>query len=264
LINRYITHPDIHKYAFDHLHAIIYGASPIATDKLRQAIGIFGQIFIQNYGQSEVPLTIACLRKEDHIVDGRPEEVELLASVGRPYTMVDMKIAGEDGKEVAPVVQLQETDFARFAHRLALGIAGLALARFRHQYRPTGDVGKIKNGYVFLMDRKGEMIISGGLNIYPNEVEQAVYAHPAVLEACAFGVPDEKWQEAVTVAVVLKPGATATEAEIIYLCKERLASYKKPRSVVFLDSMPKNAQGKILRRELRAPYWKDYTRTIGG
>jgi len=128
----------------------------------------------------------------------------------------------------------------------------------------TGDIARIDKGYVYLMDRKGEMIISGGLNVYPTEVEQVVNEHPAVLEACAFGVPDEKWQEAVKVAVVLKAGLPATEQEIIEFCKGRLAGYKKPQTIDFMDHLPKNAQGKILRRELRAPYWAQYTRPIGG
>ena len=264
LINRYIAHPDIRKYSFDKIRSIIYGASPIATDKLKEAIHIFGQVFVQNYGQSEAPLTLCCLRKEEHVIEGKPEEVALLASVGRPYTMVKLRIADDQGKEVGHgevgeiIIQ---SDHAMMGY---LNRPEETRAKLINGWIHTGDIGKIENGYVYLMDRKGEMIISGGLNIYPNEVEQAVNGHPAVLEACVFGVPDEKWQEAVKAAVVLKPGMTATADEIIEFCKERLASYKKPQSVDFMDSLPKNAQGKILRRELRAPYWKQYTRTIGG
>jgi acyl-CoA synthetase (AMP-forming)/AMP-acid ligase II len=264
LINRYIAHPHIRKYSFDRIRSIIYGASPIATDKLKQAIHIFGQVFVQNYGQSEAPLTLCCLRKEEHVIEGKPEEVALLASVGRPYTMVKLKIVDEHGKEAVNgelgeiIVQ---SDHAMMGY---LNRPEETRTKLVDGWIHTGDIGKIENGYVYLMDRKGEMIISGGLNIYPNEVEQVVNGHPAILEACAFGVPDEKWQEAVRVAVVLKPGMTATEDEIIGFCKERLASYKKPQSVDFMDNLPKNAQGKILRRELRAPYWKQYTRTIGG
>lgn len=264
LINRYIAHPDVRKHRFDKVRSIIYGASPIATDKLKQAIHIFGQVFLQNYGQSEAPLTLCCLRKEEHVVEGKPKEVALLASVGRPYTMVKLKIVDEQGREVAHgelgeiIIQ---SDHAMMGY---LNRPEETRAKLVDGWIHTGDIGKIENGYVYLMDRKGEMIISGGLNIYPNEVEQVVNAHPAVLEACVFGVPDEKWQEAVKAAVVLKPGMTATEDEIIEFCKERLAGYKKPQSVDFMDTLPKNAQGKILRRELRAPYWKQYTRTIGG
>jgi acyl-CoA synthetase (AMP-forming)/AMP-acid ligase II len=264
LINRYIAHQDIGKYNFEKIRSIIYGASPIATDKLRQAIGIFGQVFIQNYGQSEVPLTLACLKKHEHVTDGSPQDMAPLASVGRPYSMVKLKIADDEGKGVPEggtgeiIVQ---SDHAMIGY---LNRPEETAAKLRHGWIHTGDIGRIDNGYVYLVDRKGEMIISGGLNIYPNEVEQVVYTHPAVMEASVFGVPDETWQEAVKVAVVLKPGMTATEDEIIEFCKQRLASYKKPQSVDFMESLPKNPQGKILRRELRAPYWKDYTRTIGG
>ena len=120
----------------------------------------------------------------------------------------------------------------------------------------TRDVGrKDKEGFIFLTDRKGEMIVSGGLNIYPGEVEQVLYQHSAVLEASVFGVPDEKWGEAVKAVIALKPGMTATESEIIEFCKKHLARYKAPKSVEFTDSLPTNPQGKILKRELREKYW---------
>jgi acyl-CoA synthetase (AMP-forming)/AMP-acid ligase II len=264
LINRYIAHPDVRKYHFDRIHSIIYGASPIATDKLKEAIRIFGQVFVQNYGQSEIPLTLCCLRKEEHVTEGRPEEVALLASVGRPYTMVKLKIVDEHGKEVADGEVgeiIAQSDHAMMGY---LKRREETSAKLINGWIHTGDIGRIERGYVYLMDRKGEMIITGGLNVYPNEVEQVIYAHPAVLEACFFGVPDEKWQEAIKAAVVLKPGTSVTENEIIEFCKGRLAGYKKPQSVELVDHLPRNAQGKILRRELRAPYWKEYTRPIGG
>jgi len=264
LINRYIAHPDVGTYDFRRIHSIIYGASPIATEKLKQAIAIFGRVFLQNYGQSEVPLTICCLQREEHVIEGTPEEVAPLSSVGRPYTMVKLKVVDETGKEVAHgetgeiVVQ---SDHAMIGY---LNRPEETAAKLVDGWIHTGDIARIDKGYVYLMDRKGEMIISGGLNVYPTEVEQVVNEHPAVLEACAFGVPDEKWQEAVKVAVVLKAGLPATEQEIIEFCKGRLAGYKKPQTIDFMDHLPKNAQGKILRRELRAPYWAQYTRPIGG
>jgi acyl-CoA synthetase (AMP-forming)/AMP-acid ligase II len=127
----------------------------------------------------------------------------------------------------------------------------------------TRDVGFIDDdGYIFLVDRKGDMIISGGFNIYPREVEDVLYSHPAVLEAAVFGVPDEKWGEAVKAAVSLRAGMTATEEEIIEHCRKYLAGYKKPKSVVFLASLPKSAYGKILRRTLKEQYWQGKGRMI--
>ena len=264
LINRYIAHPEVGNYDFKRVHSIIYGASPIATDKLKRAIQIFGSVFIQNYGQSEVPLTICCLKKEEHVIEGTPEEKAPLASVGRPYTMVKLKVIGDDGNEVLPCTPgeiIVQSDHAMIGY---LNRPEDTAAKLVDGWIHTGDIGRVENGYVYLMDRKGEMIISGGLNVYPTEVEQVLNEHPAVLEACVFGVPDEKWQEAVRAVVVLKPGADATEEGLIQFCKGRLAPYKKPQSIVFVDQLPKNAQGKVLRRELRAPYWASYTRPIGG
>ena len=264
LINRYIAHPDVRKHDFQKVRSIIYGASPIATDKLRQAIDVFGRVFTQNYGQSEVPLTICCLQKEEHVTDGKPEEVALLASVGRPYSMVRLKILDQAGIEVPAGTAgeiVVQSDHAMIGY---LNRPEETAAKLIDGWIHTGDIGRIESGYVYLMDRKGEMIISGGLNVYPTEVEQVINEHPAVAEACVFGVPDEKWQEAVKAVVVLKVGSTAGEEEIISFCRSRLAGYKRPQSIEFVDSLPKNPQGKVLRRELRAPYWANYTRPIGG
>jgi acyl-CoA synthetase (AMP-forming)/AMP-acid ligase II len=264
LINRYLADPEIKNQDFSGIKTIVYGASPIATDKLKQALKIFGQVFIQNYGQSEAPLTLCCLKKEDHVVEGTPEQMAPLASVGRPYSMVELKIVDDQGKEVGEDETgevIVRTDHAMMSY---LNRPEETASKLIDGWIHTGDIGKINNGYVYLMDRKGEMIISGGLNVYPREVEQVLYEHPAVHEACVFGVPDEKWQEAVKAAVVLKSGMTATEKELIDFCKEKLASYKKPQSIDFKNDLPKSAQGKILRRELRDPYWKGYTRPIGG
>ena len=127
----------------------------------------------------------------------------------------------------------------------------------------TGDIGKMDEaGYIYLVDRKGAMIITGGLNVFPNEVEQVLYRYPGVAEASVFGIPDEKWGEAVKAVVALKPGAKATAQEIIAFCRDNLAHYKAPGSVDFIDSLPKSDIGKILTKELREPYWKGYEKRI--
>ena len=130
-------------------------------------------------------------------------------------------------------------------------------------YYLTGDLATVDDlGYVFIVDRKKEMIISGGFNIYPTEVEQVLYRLPEVFEAAVVGVPDEQWGEAVKAVVVLKPGATLTEAQVIAYCAEYLAGFKKPRSVDFIDELPKNPNGKVVRRVVRDGYWKNTQRKI--
>ena len=127
----------------------------------------------------------------------------------------------------------------------------------------TGDMGRLdEDGYLFIADRKKDLIITGGYNVYPKEVEDIIYKHPAVFEAAVIGIPDEMWGESVKACVVLKPDAKATEDEIIALCKEHLASYKKPKSVDFIDALPKNLTGKILKAQLREKYWQGRERQV--
>jgi acyl-CoA synthetase (AMP-forming)/AMP-acid ligase II len=134
---------------------------------------------------------------------------------------------------------------------------------FRHGWLHTRDMGyRDEDGYLFLVDRKEDMIISGGFNVYPKEVEDVLYQHPAVLEAVVFGIPDEVWGEAVKAVISLKSGMAADAEEIIAFCKQRLAGYKKPKSVAFIQEIPKTAVGKIARRVLRDPYWKDKGRNV--
>lgn len=194
LINRYIAHPDVRKYDFSSVQHIIYGASPMSVEKLKQAIQIFGPIFSQNYGQSEAPMTICYLKREDHITEGKPQEVARLASVGRPYTMVEAKIVDEKGREV-PQGEIGEI-CVRGDHTMTgyFKRSEETKETLKEGWVYTGDVGKMdKDGYIFLVDRKKELIITGGFNVAPAEVEQVLHRHPAVLEACVFGIPDEKW-----------------------------------------------------------------------
>ena len=133
----------------------------------------------------------------------------------------------------------------------------------RNGWLHTGDVGRMdENGYVFLMDRSKDMIISGGENIYPREIEEVVARHPAVREVVVIGVPDPQWGEAIKAVVALKEGSSVTADELIAFCKDHIASYKKPKSVDFVDDLPKSNYGKLLKRELRAKYWQDTDRKI--
>lgn len=208
-------------------------------------------------------MPVCLLKKEDHIIEGTPEQVARLASIGRPYTMVQVKVADEEGREVPPG---ELGEILVKADHIMTGYWRNPQATqetLKDGWIYTRDIGRMdEKGYIFLVDRKSEMIISGGLNVYPQEVEQVLYQHPAVLEAAVFGVPDEKWGETIKAAVVLKAGMRVTADELIEFCKTRLASYKKPTSVDILAELPKSDTGKILRRAAREPYWRGHQRKI--
>jgi len=246
------------------VHTLIYGAAPMPVDKLKEGIRRFGPIFTQGYGQAEALGNITFLSRKDHKIEGTPQEVARLASAGRPYTYVDVRVVDDSGKEV-PVGEPGEV-IVKGDH-IMKGYWKLPQEqtdeKLRNGWIYTGDIGKWDEaGYLYLVDRKGAMIISGGLNIFPNEVEQVLYQYPGVVEAAVFGVPDEQWGEAVKAVVALKPGSEAAEKDIIAFCRDSLAHYKVPRSVEFRESLPKSDVGKILTKELREPYWKGLEKRI--
>ncbi|MBW1785049.1 MAG: long-chain-fatty-acid--CoA ligase [Deltaproteobacteria bacterium] len=258
-----LAQPDLDKYDLSSLKNIRYGASPISPEILKKAIQVFGNVFIQGYGLTEGSMPVTLLSKKDHIMDGTEKQLKHLNSVGREVTTASVRIMDEQGKELPPgeigeiVIQSEQNMTGYWKNPEATAEA------LRGGWLHTRDMGHMdEDGYVFLVDRKDDMIISGGFNIYPREVEDVLYMHPAVLEAAVFGVPDDKWGEAIKAAVSLKEGMDASEEEIIDHCKKQLASYKKPLSVDFIKDLPKNAYGKILRRELKEPYWENRDRMV--
>jgi len=256
-----LNQPSIKKYNLSSLKGIYYGTSPIAVEKLREAISVFGRIFRQNYGLTEAPQPITVLRKEDHILDGTKEEVSRLGSAGRPVLGVEVRVVRENGEDVLPgeigeIIIRSDTVMKEYWKQPEATAAAL-----KNGYLHTGDMATIdEQGYVFIVDRKYNMIISGGFNIYPREVEEAINKHPAVMEAAVIGVPDEIWGESVKAFVVLKQGHRVTQEEIIEICRQNLASYKKPRSVEFVNELPRNPYGKVLYNVLKEKYWKGIRR----
>jgi long-chain acyl-CoA synthetase len=186
-----------------------------------------------------------------------------LGSAGKPLGRGEVRIVDDRGRDVA---QGEPGEIVARSDRMMTGYwrkPEETAETIKDGWLHTGDVGRMdEDGYIYLVDRKKDMIISGGENIYSREVEEVLYAHPAILEAAVVGVPDEKWGESVKAVVVLKDGAQASEEEIIDFCKEHLASYKKPRSVDFRDGLPKTGSGKIKKAELREEYWKGQERMI--
>jgi long-chain acyl-CoA synthetase len=259
IILRLLDYPDIRKRDLSSLKAIIFGASPMPVERLKQAIEIFGPIFIQGYGQTEAPVTICALKKEDYSVAGDLENVKHLSSVGRPYTMVQVKVVNQEGKEVAPGELGELIVTGDFIMTGYLNQPDATAETLREGWVHTRDMATVDEaGYIYLTGgRQSDMIITGGLNVYPNEVEQILYKHPAVAEAAVIGVPDPKWGESIKACIALKAGQTVSAKELIDLCKENLSSYKKPSSVDFMSELPKNAMGKIMHKELRRRYVED-------
>jgi long-chain acyl-CoA synthetase len=258
VLQRLVDSPDIKNRDLSSIHTIVYGGSPMAVEKLRKAIDIFGPVFIGNYGLTEAPQTDLVLSREDH------KDTSKLASTGKPYTMVEAKIVDESDQEVG-VGQMGELIVRgdHIMHGYWKRPAESTKETLRNGWIYTRDMAKKdENGYFYLVDRKSEMIVSGGYNIYPNEVEQVIYQHPAVAEVAVVGVPDDQWGEAVKAVVCLKEGERVSGQELIDFCKEHLSSYKKPRSVDFVNTLPKNPVGKILRREVRESYWRGHDRRI--
>lgn len=249
--------PGIEKYDLRNLQMILYGAASIPVEVLRQALKVFKCEFFQIFGQTEAGPCMTVLRPEDHHVEGRPEKVKKLASAGRALVNYEVRVVDDTGNDVkigdvGEVIGRGENNMMGYWDRPEETAQAL-----RGGWLYTGDLAKIdEDGFIYIVDRKKDLIRSGGEFIAPREVEEVLYTHPAILEAAVIGVPHPTWGETVKAVVALKKGMIATEGEIIQFCKENLASYKKPTSVDFMDSLPKSVQGKILKRELREMYAK--------
>ncbi|WP_257544129.1 fatty acid--CoA ligase [Sphingopyxis sp. DBS4] len=255
-----LMHPRCASVDYSRLKYILYGAAPIPLDLLRQCIKMFGAEFIQAYGMTETTGTICMLPPEDH----DPEGNKRMRSAGKALPGVEIKILDADGKEV-PTGDVGEV-VTRSSNNM-LGYWNLPDATAKTMtgdgWIHTGDAGYLdEDGYLFIHDRMKDMIISGGENVYPAEVESAIFGHPAVQEVAVIGIPDQKWGETVKAVVVAKPGMNIDEADIIAWARDRIAAFKAPRSVDVIEALPRNASGKILRKDLRAPYWEGYERMV--
>ncbi len=255
-----LNHPKVSSVDFSRLKYVTYGASPIPLELMKQAMEVLGCGFVQMYGMTETSGTIVALDPEDHV----PQGSERMRSVGTPLAGVEIKIIDEDGQPV-PVRTVGE-----IATRSSKNMRGYynnpkatAETIDADGWLRTGDAGYLdEDGYLYIHDRVKDMIISGGENIYPAEVENALYSHPKIADVAVIGVPHDKWGEAVKACVVVKGGEELSEAEIIAHARDHIAGYKCPKSVDFIAALPRNPSGKILRRELRAPYWDGKDRAV--
>ena len=255
-----VRQPRARQVDYSRLKYILYGASPIPLDLLRECIEVFGCGFCQQYGMTETTGTIVYLPPEDHDPAGNAR----MRAAGLPLPGVEIRILDDAGNTLPAnaVGEVATRSYANMRGYWKLDEATAATIAPDGWLR-TGDAGYLDDdGYLFIHDRVKDMIITGGENVYPAEVESAVYGHPAVAEVAVIGVPDDKWGEAVKAVVVARPGATIDPDEIIAFARSRIAAFKAPKSVDVIAALPRNASGKILRRELREPYWAGKPRRV--
>jgi len=262
MLKRVIDHPGFNSYDLSSLKVITYGAAPMPFEVIKKAIEMMPDVrFINAFGQTETSSTITTLGPEDHAITGTPEEKEkklkrLETSIGRPMSDVEMKVVDENGNDLPPG---QIGEFVARGPRIMKGYfkddEKTAKAFTKDGWLRTGDTGYMdEDGYFYLAGRGDDMIIRGGENISPEEVEQALFSHPKIEDVAVIGVPDPEWGQEPKAIVVLKQGQTATPEEIMEFCRQKLASFKRPRAVEFIDELPRNQMGKVLKKELRAKY----------
>jgi len=260
LIYMLLDRDDLDLDAMSSLRTIIYAGSPMSPDRLRQAVATFGSVFIQAYGGSE-PGFMTVLRKDEHAeaLEHRPDR---LSSAGRAFYHVELSIQDENGETVPPgevgeICARQEGQMTGYLD------GSLNAETMRDGWVRSGDLGWMdEDGYLFIVDRVKDMIVTGGFNVFPRQIEDVLSAHPNVVQCAVIGVPHEKWGEAVKAVVILRPDAQADPDELITLVKRAKGSVWAPKSVEFVSALPLNPAGKVDKKTLRASYWKGRSRSI--
>jgi acyl-CoA synthetase (AMP-forming)/AMP-acid ligase II len=255
-----LDHPDAKDADFSGLEGMAYGASPIPMDLLQRGVDRLGCDFAQMYGMTETYGTVVSLAPDDH----KPGREGVMRSAGQALPSVEIRILDAEGNPLPPgtigeVAINSPTNMAGYWNKPE----ETARVLTPDNWLLTGDAGILdEDGYLFIQDRIKDMIISGGENVYPAEVESAIYGHPDIADVAVIGVPDERWGEAVKAVVVRRNEAALEASDVIAYAREKIAGFKCPKTVDFIDALPRNPSGKILRRELRAPYWEGRERQV--
>lgn len=255
MLNMVLSQPDVAERDFSSLTSVRLGGAPVSPQRLREAVELFGPVVAQGYGLAETTSMVAGLSSED-IGTAVREDPELLRSCGRAAFDTEVLVVGDDGAELPPrqvgeIIVRGPDCVSEYWNE-----PELSAAAFGDGWVHTGDLAWVReDGYLFIVDRKKDMIISGGFNIYCTEVESTLYEHPAVREVCVLGVPDDMWGEAVKAVVVPDDKQAVRDDELVEFCATRLDQYKKPRSVDFVSELPHNRNGKVDRNAVREPYW---------
>jgi len=263
LVYALLSHPAIDTTRVDSLRCVAVGAAPIAPERVKEAVRKLGPVIHEVYGQSECLFPVVAKVPSDYIrPDGTLDE-PVLRSAGRAVPFAWVEVMDDDGNIVGPGVPgeivVRSAMQMRGYYRMPEATAEVNARGWHH----TTDVGvKDERGYITIVDRKKDMIVSGGFNVFPSEIEAIILSHPAVLDCAVVGVPDDKWGEAVKAVVQLQAGRSVTGDELADLCKAALGSVKTPKSFEFWQDLPRSAVGKVLKREIRARYWEGQWRAV--
>jgi fatty-acyl-CoA synthase len=260
MVYKLLDHPRTRRTDFSCLETLMYGAAPMSPARIKEGLEVFGPILQQGYGQTEAPSAILTLSRLDHI---DPDE-RILYSAGKPYPGITVRLLDDRDQEVP------QGEVGEICVRGPLVMAGylkqpeLTAEALRNGWLHTGDMAyKNERGFFFIVDRKKDMVVSGGFNVYPKEVEDVLTTHPAVSAAAVIGVPDPKWGEAVKAVVVRRPGMAVSADELAIYVKERKGAVATPKTVDFVDQLPLTVLGKPDKKALRAPYWEGQARAVG-
>lgn len=259
-----LNHPGVRDYDYSSLRYFLYAAAPMSVEKLKQAIAIFGPVMIQSYGQVEAPMFCSCLTIQDHVDALENKDFSILRSCGRVSPHVGLRIVDDEWN---PLPRGQEGEIVVKGGLLMRGYyndpAETSAIR-NNGWQRTGDVGVFdKEGYLSIVDRKRDMIISGGFNVFPSQIEQVLWGHPDIQDCAVIGIPDEKWGEQVTAVIELKNKNSKPDVqEIIAYCKKNLGSIKAPKQVLIWDELPRSPVGKVLKKEIRRIFWENAGRQI--
>jgi len=258
-----LSQPNVREFSYSSLKHFLYGAAPMSAAKLSEALQTFGPVMTQVYGQTEAPAGVIFMAPHEHFdADGKVNAKRLIAC-GRPMPFTRVELMDDNGRFVEPgevgEIVCQGGIVMRGYYKNREATEEVSKFGWHH----TGDLAyRDEEGFIYICDRKKEMIITGGFNVYPFEIEQVLLSHPAVQDCAVVGVPDEKWGEAVKAVVELKSGQSVSAPELIALCKERLGSVKTPKSVEFAETLPRSPVGKVMRRAVRDKYWTGKERRV--
>lgn len=261
-----LAHPDVRKYDYSSLRYFIIAAAPVSPDKFREAVNIFGPCICQCFAQAESPFFLTWLSPQDVAeASSNPQYAHRLSSCGREFLLSQVAVLGDDN-QILPRGERGELAMRGNIRMLGYYKNREATSEIRDAggWQHTGDVGYQDNdGYFYIVDRKKDMIVSGGFNIFSAEVENAINAHPAVRDCAVYGIPDSKWGEAVHATVEPKAGVEVTQEEILAYARQAVGAMKAPKSVDFVAALPRSPVGKILKRDLRSKWWAGRERTVG-